>query len=326
MSAIGQSKRLEQDRKRSTDFGSAAPSESSRGTLSTTTTITRPRSPRAEPAASRHKRTESRELISPLNSPPPFRSRLEPSWTTIKGPSTRTMSPMPRRAAARIGGSLLDQMEHQSQSSRASSPGSDRTEVPSNSGRSYETLEIPIDPSEGSIGGSPPESDSDDPSVPVPHSARKYVRRPIPFNDGADDDSVSEYSSVSAASGSTQPASRSDSRKPSNMYPQSASTSKIPYFTSGANAITPGKPAPAPAAPPAAGPKGSLASRMSSFDTPRREAELKRARQASSGGSNHWAHEVMRSVAGGHSARRRAGQHKVSPKLGIGCTLLTDSD
>jgi hypothetical protein len=296
------------ERKRSLDpVSSATMTESSRSSVSTATTITRPRSPRAPadaPVRVRGRTADrSKTLFSPPDSPPPSRAQMHPAWgLNIRGTSTRDVSP-PRRAAPR-GGSLLDQM---SQSSRASSPGSDRTEVPSQNG-THGTLEIPIDPEEVSIGGSPPSSDSDDPSVPVPHSARKYVRRPIPFQEAGDDDeSVSEYSSVSAASttltSSVAPARRSSYRMP-NRYPPSVSGRGGPPV-SGSNAITPAK---------AAG-KGSLLSRMTS-DTPQQQPEA-RSSWAARMGLPIPTDEGKR-VASGQSSRKRASEYMVSSYFVLG--------
>lgn len=119
------------------------------------------------------------------------------------------------------GGSLLDQLESMRESSRApsrlSSPESDRTigpvgiPVEQAYGPPRPPLAIEIDDG-GSIGGSPPSSDSDDPSVTLPHSARKYVRRPIPYAEADRDDNVSEISSFTASSGSSAPRARSPTR------------------------------------------------------------------------------------------------------------------
>ena len=99
---------------------------------------------------------------------------------------SRAVSPTPSS-----GGSLLDQLLAQraqtaSPTSTATSILTDRNDSPSRDGtptlKKSRGKYIPIDTSvEGSIGGSPPSSDEDKPSVPLPHSAIKHVQRPVPF-------------------------------------------------------------------------------------------------------------------------------------------------
>jgi hypothetical protein len=160
---------------------------------------------------------QSNRLVSPDSSPS---SRVPTSlapWANGFAPRPQHDNPLPRVARGGGGGSLLDQMlEAQSTSSRASSPGSDDTVGPNHPSYQHQRIVIPIDPNEGSVGGSPPSSDSDRPSVTVPHSARKHVRLPMKYQDAdQDDDTASEYSSVSAATTTanvtsfTSPATRS---------------------------------------------------------------------------------------------------------------------
>jgi hypothetical protein len=175
-------------------------------------------SPASTPRPHQHRKApgQSNRLVSPDSSPS---SRVPTSlapWANGFAPRQSQDNPLPRVARGG-GGSLLDQMlEAQSTSSRASSPGSDDTVGPTHPSYQHQRIVIPIDPNEGSVGGSPPSSDSDRPSVAVPHSARKHVRRPMNFRDAdQDDDTASEYSSVSAATTTsnvtrfTSPATRS---------------------------------------------------------------------------------------------------------------------
>ena len=145
------------------------------------------------------KAAQSARLVSPDSSPS---SRVAPSIA----PWANGFAPHPPSGRTGRGGSLLDQMlEAQSNSSRASSPGSDDTVGPSHQHQQQQQrIVIPIDANEGSVGGSPPSSDSDRPSVAVPHLARKHVRRPINYREPEqDDDTASEHSSVSAATTAT---------------------------------------------------------------------------------------------------------------------------
>lgn len=153
------------------------------------------------PHQSRKGPGQSARLVSPDSSPS---SRVAPSMA----PWANGFAPHPPSGRPGRGGSLLDQMlEAQSNSSRASSPGSDDTVGPSHQHQNQhqnQRIVIPIDANEGSVGGSPPSSDSDRPSVAVPHSARKHVRRPVSYRaPEQDDDTASEYSSVSAATTAT---------------------------------------------------------------------------------------------------------------------------
>lgn len=165
-------------------------------------------SPSTTPRAQRIQTVRPDRLVSPDSSPT---SRVPPSqapWATGYAPRPRQVNTVSRGGGG--GGSLLDQMlEAQSVSSRAESPDpdSDGTVGPGHHG-----IVIPLGSSEGSVGGSPPSSDSDRPSVAVPHSARKHVRRPLSFASAdQDDDNVSEYSTATASSGTstTAPAIRS---------------------------------------------------------------------------------------------------------------------
>jgi hypothetical protein len=139
-------------------------------------------------------------LVSPESSVTARVANQAP-WATDRAPRNHADAPPRVPATYAGGGSLLDQMlesqsmSSRSTSSRASSAGSDDTVGPSNHGQA---MVIPLDPQEGSVGGSPPSSDSDEPSVVLPTSARKYVRRPVTHATNDDDDTASEYSSVSA--------------------------------------------------------------------------------------------------------------------------------
>ena len=169
----------------------------------------RQRSPSPSSATPRAKRIDheaghSHRLVSPDSSPT---SRVPPSqapWATGYAPRARAVNTTSRGG----GGSLLDQMlEAQSVSSRADSPDSDGTVGP---GR--RDVLIPINLSAETPAGSPPSSDSDRPSVAVPHSARKHVRRPLEFASAdQEDDNVSEYSAATTSSeiSTTAPARRS---------------------------------------------------------------------------------------------------------------------
>jgi hypothetical protein len=171
----------------------------------------RQRSPSPSSATPRAQRIvpgpgHSGRLVSPDSSPT---SRVPPSqapWATGYAPRARAVNTVSRGG----GGSLLDQMlEAQSVSSRADSPDSDGTVGPG-----HREIVIPLNPNEGSLGGSPPSSDSDRPSVAVPHSARKHVRRPLEFASAdQDDDDVSQYSSVSAATTSSETSTTAPARR-----------------------------------------------------------------------------------------------------------------
>jgi hypothetical protein len=168
----------------------------------------RQRSPSPSSATPRAQRIvpgpgHSGRLVSPDSSPT---SRVPPSqapWATEYAPRARAVNTVSRGG----GGSLLDQMlEAQSVSSRADSPDSDGTVGPA-----HRDVLIPLSPSE-ITGESPPSSDSDRPSVAVPHSARKHVRRPLEFaNADQEDGDVSDHSAATTSSqiSTTAPARRS---------------------------------------------------------------------------------------------------------------------
>jgi hypothetical protein len=168
----------------------------------------RQRSPSPSSATPRAQRIDlgpghSGRLVSPDSSPT---SRVPPSqapWATGYAPRARAVNTVSRGG----GGSLLDQMlEAQSVSSRADSPDSDGTVGPA-----HRDVLIPLSPSE-ITGESPPSSDSDRPSVAVPHSARKHVRRPLEFaNADQEDGDVSDHSAATTSSqiSTTAPARRS---------------------------------------------------------------------------------------------------------------------
>jgi len=187
---------------------------------------------------------------TPLNSPhddhfalplsPP--AQIKPlSWAEYNPPVTRStiMPTAQKRSVApsvvTSGGSLLDQFYHQH--SGPSSPSNSgesvihetETQPSTPKARSYALpsdrnatptprssrpgMTIPFDTSiEGSIGGSPPESDEDEPSVALPHSAVTRIQRATNFVDSDDVSSVGEpvkrepLRSVSRAS--TQPSPR----------------------------------------------------------------------------------------------------------------------
>jgi hypothetical protein len=169
----------------------------------------RQRSPSPSSATPRAQRIvpgpgHSGRLVSPDSSPT---SRVPPSqapWATGYAPRARAVNTVSRGG----GGSLLDQMlEAQSVSSRADSPDSDGTVGPG-----HREIVIPLNLSAESPGGSPPSSDSDRPSVAVPHSARKHVRRPLEFaNADQEDGDVSDHSVATTSSqvSTTAPARRS---------------------------------------------------------------------------------------------------------------------
>jgi hypothetical protein len=136
---------------------------------------------------------------TPFSPSPPAELKPAP-WERVDGMSSSPPleTPLPSRPVP--SGTLLDQYyssSSQSDSSASSVAGSDRTATPptpkakttalpakpSLHDRIHGTaLRVPIDASEGSIGGSPPESDEDEPSVPLPHSAIKFVQRPTTFS------------------------------------------------------------------------------------------------------------------------------------------------
>jgi len=195
---------------------------SSVATSRATSPVTQPkrqRSPSPSSATPRAQRIDhgpgrSTRLVSPDSSPT---SRVPPSqapWATGFAPRPRAVNTVSRGG----GGSLLDQMlEAQSVSSRADSPDSDGTVGPGHHG-----IVIPLNPSEGSVGGSPPSSDSDRPSVAVPHSAKKHVRRPLNYASAdQEDDTVSEYSVATTSSeiSTTAPARRSTSQQAISRIP-----------------------------------------------------------------------------------------------------------
>ncbi|KAK8858768.1 hypothetical protein IAR55_002997 [Kwoniella newhampshirensis] len=64
-----------------------------------------------------------------------------------------------------------------------------------------QSIVVPIDITvDGSIGGSPPESDEDEPSVQLPHSALKHVQRPTTINNDDDITERGRSHSISVAS------------------------------------------------------------------------------------------------------------------------------
>jgi hypothetical protein len=152
-----------------------------------------------------------------LPSSPPMEIKPAP-WAQYRGPTPQAMLPSSRSQSIKSttttpsivsrGGSLLDQLlaersqvtspttssvllESDTESTR-STPKAKRTQplptVRSRGGRTETGIVTPFDAEiEGSIGGSPPESDEDEPSVALPHSAVKKIQRPTGFIEGDDD-------------------------------------------------------------------------------------------------------------------------------------------
>lgn len=150
--------------------------------------------------------------------PTPPTTSSKPPWQVQMAPRPQSRAPNPPNQG---GGSLLDQLNSMrsgsssisttSTSTRSSSPGSDRTIGPphlTSRVPAHRVLNIELDDfKDGSIGGSPPSSDSDEPSVPVPHGSRQYVRRPTAFADPDPNDDPGTMSDESTFTVSTLSAS-----------------------------------------------------------------------------------------------------------------------
>lgn len=106
--------------------------------------------------------TISEQRVAPWVQTP---TQKRTSWRAeLPSPPLRAESPVPYWER---GGSLLD--EHYKSLGQATPRAS--------------SLSIPID--DESVAGSPPDSDEDTPSVPLPHSAVKHVQRPTPVQRAA---------------------------------------------------------------------------------------------------------------------------------------------
>lgn len=168
-------------------------SRTSIATDQTTGSITPRGTSNRRPQISRSRSRSRSRSTSPVSvrvpTPPTTSSR--PPWQVQTAPR-----PQPRAPSGSTGGSLLDQLNSMrsgtstsstTTSTRSSSPASDTTigpARPSSRIPAYRSLNIDLDVTqEGSIGGSPPSSDSDKPSVLVPHGSRQHVRRPTAFAD-----------------------------------------------------------------------------------------------------------------------------------------------
>lgn len=97
----------------------------------------------------------------------------KPSWRAqLPSPPPRDDSPVPYWEK---GGCLLDELNNAK--ARHSSDGGRTPRAVSPPPRG---LNIRVGRDDGSLAGSPPDSDEDTPSVPLPHSALKHVQRPTP--------------------------------------------------------------------------------------------------------------------------------------------------
>lgn len=197
--------------------------------------------PQEEAFATAARRTHAKPPLTP-----PQEARKAP-WLDITASTQSPGAPKIPRVAKPLpppagGGSLLDQLlEMKSHASQASSPTlSDRTILPDSvrdsgtqqsrqhpaaSGTNARpALTIAWDAStEGSIGGSPPSSDEDKPSVHLPHSAVKHVQRPPQYTrDTSPPPSTyapSANSSPSAASTERRHPSRAANQTGANLFP-----------------------------------------------------------------------------------------------------------
>lgn len=163
--------------------------------------------------------------LAAANEQPPWRtgSSLGNQVPSTVAPSTSQSTSLLQSSSANSNrGSLLDQyyanriertkspsevsiLQSETSQIRSSTHPSSVANQTKNIGRPQ--IIIPFDPSiEGSIAGSPPSSDEDEPSVQLPHSAVRFVQRSIAYNDTADDDSAS-ITSDTASTTSTQTAS-----------------------------------------------------------------------------------------------------------------------
>ncbi|ORY30553.1 hypothetical protein BCR39DRAFT_572194 [Naematelia encephala] len=147
--------------------------------------------------------TQDSSTSPPLSPKVPQPSPVQPVQSAVmiapKAPWKQVSGAPPASIPAR-GGSLLDQYL-ESRSMVSTSPPSSTISPPSTpraratalppspaprrvqKGRNSTGMIVPLDEEiEGSIGGSPPESDEDEPSVDLPHSALKFVQRPIPIS------------------------------------------------------------------------------------------------------------------------------------------------
>lgn len=153
---------------------------------------------------------------SPSPSPP---AMISPPWKQYEAP-VRPVELRSRSPASSYGGSLLDQvLARQTRRnsptetavipptslSQSSTPRDHRSvaslsPTPKKQGRGR-AMYVPCDEKQdGSIGGSPPDSDANSPSVLLPHSAVRHIQRPVPFDDT---DSLQSSSQFSRSSSST---------------------------------------------------------------------------------------------------------------------------
>lgn len=220
-------------------------------TLSNRSSLSRSSTPRAKTPVDRVSVVESEPHMAVLTttettSAPPWRQiRAVTTPVTSKSPSPSILSEqsLPAAVTRRPGGSLLDQyyanqkvskslhssvLQSNHQSEDSFSIISDHTARDSHPDRK-ERLVVPVITAiEGSIAGSPPESDEDEPSVQVPHSARRFVQRPVIITEA--DDEEDGYSAVASTPRTVSTplpsdAARSHLRRdtPPHMIPQARS-------------------------------------------------------------------------------------------------------
>jgi hypothetical protein len=111
------------------------------------------------------------------------RTDKRPTWrVNLPSPPPRDKTPVPywEQGTTLLDAHLAEEAMKQSQYGEQVTPRSTglHSDISSPTPRKSFGLSIPIDGDEGSLAGSPPDSDEDTPSVPLPHSAVKHVQRP----------------------------------------------------------------------------------------------------------------------------------------------------
>jgi hypothetical protein len=153
--------------------------------------------------------------------PAPWMQRTDkrPTWrVNLPSPPPRDKTPVPywEQGTTLLDAHLAEEAMKQSQYGEQVTPRSTglHSDISSPTPRKSFGLSIPIDGDEGSLAGSPPDSDEDTPSVPLPHSAVKHVQRPTPVQ--LRSASPSESSGVSSKTKypySTQPSHRDETSR-----------------------------------------------------------------------------------------------------------------
>lgn len=226
------------------------PESGSGSTASRTSSTTDETAGSITPRGTSNRRYQRDGSTSPISVrvPTPPTTSSKPPWQVQMAPRHRSKAPQPQTQG---GGSLLDQLNSArsasstistAASTRTSSPASDRTIGPphlSTGLPAHRILNIELDVSkEGSIGGSPPSSDSDKPSVPVPHGSRQYVRRPVAYADPEPDEDPGNMSEDSTFTVSTIPASAAEGRRNPPRPPLPVKVKQTPSSTSGLGSVS----------------------------------------------------------------------------------------